>query len=74
MDRALLQAQLLELEGQFAMAPPGSPQALTLQGQIAMLENELSETPIVPPIFGPHPWNGGGGTHGGGGQHGGGRR
>jgi hypothetical protein len=62
MDRAILEAQLVALEGQLAVTPPGTPEAMTLQAQIVTLQNELAYEPVVPPIWGPHPWHGG---HGG---------
>jgi hypothetical protein len=73
MDRAILEAQLAALETQFAATPPGTPQQVMLQSQIATLQNELAYEPLVPPIFGPHPWHGGGGGFGPG-PHGGGHR
>jgi hypothetical protein len=60
MDRAIIEAQLVSLQAQFAMAPAGSPQAVMLEQQIAVLQNELADEPIVPPIF-----FHGGGVHGG---------
>lgn len=60
MDRAILEAQLASLEAQLAVAPPGSVQQITLQSQITTLQNELAYEPVVPPIFGPHPWHPGG--------------
>jgi hypothetical protein len=58
MDRAILEGQLAALESQLAALPPGSPESVTVQAQITVLQNELAEQPIVPPIFGPHPWHG----------------
>ena len=59
MDRIVLEGQLAALEAQLATLPPGSPEQATVQSQIMTLQNELSYEPIVPPIFGPHPWHGG---------------
>ncbi|MBO0881554.1 MAG: hypothetical protein J2P17_14680 [Mycobacterium sp.] len=56
MDRAILEAQLASLEAQLATLPAGSPASVTVQSQITVLQNELAEEPVVPPIFGPHPW------------------
>jgi hypothetical protein len=61
MDRAILEAQLLALEAQLAVLPAGSPESVTVEAQIQTLQNELAYEPVVPPIFGPHPWHGGGG-------------
>jgi hypothetical protein len=63
MDREILEAQLAQLQEQLIATPPGPAQEL-IQSQIATLENELAYEPIVPPIWGPHPWGGGGGHHG----------
>jgi hypothetical protein len=56
MDRAILEAQLAELEAELAVAAPGSVQQVTLQAQVTTLQNELADEPVVPPIFhhGPH--------------------
>lgn len=62
MDRAIIQAQLLALEAQLALAPAGWQM---IESQIQVLENELSYEPVAPPIWGPGP---GGGGHGGGGH------
>lgn len=65
MDRAILEAQLATLQAEMLIAAPGSVQQVTIEAQITTIENELAESPVVPPIFGPH------GPHGGGhGQHG----
>lgn len=50
-EQILQQIQLLNEE--LATALPGSPQALVYEQQIAVLQNELAEQPVVPPIF-PH--------------------
>ena len=63
MDRVILEGQLASLTAQLALAPAGSPQAITIEAQIQTLQNELAEDPVVPPIWGPHPWNHGGGVH-----------
>lgn len=65
MDRAIIQAQLLALEAQLALAPAGTAQWEMIQSQIQVLTNELSYEPVAPPIWGPGP---GGGGHGGGGH------
>jgi hypothetical protein len=56
MDRVILEAQLAALEAQLAAAVPGSVEQQTLEAQILTLQNELADSPVVPPIFGPHPW------------------
>jgi hypothetical protein len=53
MDNAILEAQLVSLEGQLALAPAGSPQAAAIQAQISTLQIELDENPVVPHMF-PH--------------------
>jgi hypothetical protein len=58
MDRVILEGQLTALEAQLAATPAGSPEQAALQAQVMTLQNELAEEPIVPPIFGPHPWHG----------------
>lgn len=58
MDRANLESQLAALETELAALPPGSPQSVTVQAQITVLQNEIAYQPVVPPIFGPHPWHG----------------
>jgi hypothetical protein len=63
MDRAILQAQLTELEAELALAAPGSVEQATLQAQVMTLENEIADEPVVPHIFGPHGAHGG--VHGG---------
>lgn len=66
MDRVILEGQLAALEAQLALTPAGSPQSVMVESQIQTLQNELSYDPVVPPIFGPHPWhNQGGGGRGG---------
>lgn len=65
-----LQSQLSELDAELATAVPGSPQAILLEQQIAVLQNEIAETPIVPPIFGGGMGFGGGGFGRGGGHRG----
>ena len=62
-----LTAELESVQAQLAITPPGSPEAVLLEQQAAVLENELALSPIVPPIFG-------GGFRGGGGGRGGGHR
>ena len=54
-----VEAQLSALEAQLAITPAGTPQWTTLNSQIVVLENEIAESPVVPPIF--YPNNGGGG-------------
>lgn len=67
MDRAILEAQLAAAEAQLVLAPAGSPQWAMLQQQVEVLQNELADEPVVPPIWGPG--GGHGGFHGGGGGH-----
>jgi hypothetical protein len=64
MDRAILMAQLAALTAQLALQTPGSPQQAMTEAQIATLQNELADNPVVPPIFGPHFGPGGGGHEG----------
>jgi len=62
MDRAILEAQLVTLEGELALAAPGSVEQATLQAQVLTLQNEIDESPVVPHLF---PHGGGHGVHGG---------
>jgi hypothetical protein len=64
---AEIEAQIAILTAQLAAAPAGSEQAVTISAQIQMLDNEIADNPVAPPLF-PHFFPGGGG-HGGG--HGG---
>jgi hypothetical protein len=63
-DTIAIQGQLATLNTELAATLPGTPQYVLLEQQIAVLENEAAETPIVPPIFGgfgPRPgWGPGG--------------
>jgi hypothetical protein len=61
-----IEEQIASLQAELAAALPGSPQAIGFESQIAVLENEIAEQPVVPPIF-PHFFPHGGGGHG---QHG----
>jgi hypothetical protein len=58
MDRVILEGQLTALEAQLATTPAGTPASMTIEAQITTLQNELAMEPVVPPIFGPHPWHG----------------
>jgi hypothetical protein len=60
---AEIEAQIAVLTAQLATNVPGTPAYETIQAQIMMLDNEISESPTVPPLF-PHFFPGGG--HGGG--------
>jgi hypothetical protein len=52
LDTVAIQGQLAVLNEELAGTLPGTPQYTLLEQQIAVLENEAAETPIVPPIFG----------------------
>jgi hypothetical protein len=51
-----IMAQIESVQQQLLVAPPGSPQAIALQSQLLVLQNELAEEPIIPPIFRPGPF------------------
>jgi hypothetical protein len=57
---AEIEAQIAVLTAQLATAPAGSAQAMTITAQITMLDNEIAEQPVAPPLF-PHFFPGGGG-------------
>jgi hypothetical protein len=60
----IIEEQIQAIQAQLAVALPGSVQAVALQSQLLVLENEIAEQPIVPPFF-PHFFPHGGGGHGG---------
>jgi len=64
---AEVEAQIAELTSQLEAYPAGSAQAMAVEQQLAVLQNEIAVEPIVPPIFPnifPGGWRGGGGHHG----------
>jgi hypothetical protein len=74
-DTIAIQGQMAQIQTELAATLPGTPQYLLLEQQLAVLENEAAETPIVPPIFGglgfgPRPGWGPGGFGGFGGRPG----
>jgi hypothetical protein len=61
---AEVEAQIATLTSELEATPAGTPQAATIEAQIAVLQNEVAEDPLVPPIFPnffPNIWRGGGG-------------